>query len=333
LPTFTQVNNAPLRETMRVEVVMKHSFVWLSLSALSIFGIGACGDDTATGGGAVGGGAAGGGDTGGSGPTAGNAEGGSGEGGGANAQWETLVTGDWTLEPGGEVTSDLHSVVITEDIFVGAIRPIAPQGTHHTVLAIGDFSAGNILYASGVDTNALEFPPGVGLRLRAGDNVVLQLHIFNPSQETISGQSGIEIIKIAPEDVQQEADIYLPGPLDLNIPPNSSYTQTGTCNVGAEQTVFAVFPHMHQLGSHFKTTLNVGGEDMVIHDDDYDFNHQAFIPFDPITLSPGDSITTECTWNNTTSQTIGWGESSTTEMCFSIMYRYPAQDDAGFCGQ
>lgn len=304
-----------------------------SLAALSMLALAACGDDTATGGGAQGGGAVGGGDAGGSGPTAGSSEGGSGEGGGANAQWQTLVTGDWSLPPGGEITSDLHTVQLDHDIFVGAIRPISPQGTHHAVLAIGNFQAGNILYASGVDTNALQFPPGVGLRLRAGDDIVLQLHVFNPSQEAISGTSGIEVIEIPPGEVEQEADIYLPGPLNLDIPPNQTSTKTSTCVVGSDQTIFAVFPHMHQLGSHFKTTLTVGGESSVLHDDDYDFNHQAFIPFDPITLSPGDSITTECTWNNTTSQSVSWGESSTTEMCFSIMYRYPAQDDGGFCGQ
>ncbi|MBL8740736.1 MAG: hypothetical protein JNK04_06575, partial [Myxococcales bacterium] len=277
-------------------------FSWLSVGALSLLSLAACGDDTASGGSASGGGSEGGGETGGSGPTAGSSEGGSGEGGGANAQWTTLVTGDWSLDAGGEITSDLHSVVLDHDVFVGAIRPISPQGTHHTVLAIGDFSAGNILYASGVDTNALEFPPGVGLRLRAGDNIVLQLHVFNPSQEPLSGTSGIEIVEIAPEDVVNEADIYLPGPLNLNIPPNQTSTKTGTCVIDNEQTVFAVFPHMHQLGAHFKTTLNVGGVDTVIHDDDYDFYHQAFIPFEPTTLSPGDSIKTECTWNNTTSQ-------------------------------
>ncbi len=311
---------------------MNHSVVLLSL--LSSLALAACGDDTATGGGAQGGGSSDGGSSdGGNGPTAGSSQGGSGEGGGANAQWTTLVTGDWSLPPGGEITSDLHTVELDHDIFVGAIRPISPQGTHHTVLAIGSFQAGNILYASGVDTNALEFPPGVGLRLRAGDDIVLQLHVFNPSQEAISGTSGIEVVEIAPEDVEQEADIFLPGPFNLQIPPNQTSTKTGTCLIEAEQNVFAVFPHMHQLGSHFKTTLTVGGVSSVLHDGDYDFNHQAFIPFDPIALSPGDTITTECTWNNPTSQTISWGESSTTEMCFSIMYRYPAQDDGGFCGQ
>jgi hypothetical protein len=328
------VNCAPLRETMRIEVVMKQAVVCLSLSALSMLGLAACGDDTAAGGGVQGGSDAGGNDNqGGNGdPVGGNSDGGAGEGGGANAQWQTLVSKSWTLPAGGENTSDLQTFVPEKDIFVGAIRPISPQGTHHTVLAFGNFFAGNILYASGVDTNALEFPPGVGLRLPAGEPVVLQLHIFNPSQAELTGTSGIEIIEIAAEDVEYEADIYLPGPLGLDIPPNQTTTETSTCTVSAAANVFALFPHMHQLGTHFKTTLTVGGETTVLHDDEYDFNHQAFIPFEPIALSPGDTITTECTWANMTSQTVGWGESSTTEMCFSIMYRYPAVDDEGFCG-
>lgn len=96
------------------------------------------------------------------------------------------------------------------------------------------------------------------------------------------------------------------------------------------QSLFAIFPHMHQLGTHFKTTLTVGGAPTVVHGD-YTFNHQAFISFDPVKLSPGDTITTECTWDNSTPQSVGWGESSTSEMCFSILYRYPAVQGKGFC--
>jgi len=317
---------------MRVEVATMNRAILFSLGAVSLVALAACGDESATGGGAEGGGSVEGGNgpaTGGNAPTGGN-----GEGGSVNGDWQTLVTGEWALESGGEITSDLHSIVLDHDIFVGAIRPIAPQGTHHTVLAVGgSFQSGNIIYASGVGTNALTFPPGVGLKLSAGEEIVLQLHLFNPSGNSISGTSGIEIIEIAPEDVLYEADLYLPGPLNLDIPPNQTTTQTSTCTLSSEQTVFAVFPHMHQLGSHFKTTLTVGGSPTVIHDDDYDFNHQAFIPFEPIALGAGDSITTECTWNNTTSSSVTWGESSTTEMCFSIMYRYPAQSNQGVCGQ
>lgn len=285
-----------------------------------------------TGGGPGTGGAGGAGDTGGSGDTGGTgATGGTSNTGGGEASWSTLITGDWQLGPGAELTSDIHTLTMDHDIYVGAIRPISPPGTHHTVLALSGLGAGNIIYASGVDTNAVEFPKGVGLKIPAGETVVLQLHVFNVTGSQLSGTSGIEIIEVKPEDLEHEADLFLPGPFDFSIPPNQEVTHTGSCTVNAKQNVFAIFPHMHQLGKHFKTTLNIGGVPTVLHDDSYDFTHQAFISFAPITLNPGDTIDTECTWQNTTPNTVGWGESSTSEMCFSILYRYPALPGDGLC--
>jgi len=131
--------------------------------------------------------------------------------------------------------------------------------------------------------------------------------------------------------VEQKAEIILPGPVDLAIPPNGEHTQASTCVVTAPQTLFALFPHMHQLGSHFRTALTVGGEEIVLHDAPYEFEHQPFLAFEPIALEPGDTIETACTWNNTTNETVYWGESSEAEMCFSILYRWPAQEGGGFC--
>jgi hypothetical protein len=87
---------------------------------------------------------------------------------------------------------------------------------------------------------------------------------------------------------------------------------------------------MHQLGTHMKTTLTVGGVERVINDAPYNFEHQAVLTFEPIQLHAGDKITSECTWMNTTGDTIGYGESSTTEMCYSILYRFPRGTDE-FC--
>jgi hypothetical protein len=254
-----------------------------------------------------------------------------GSGGSAGgAVWTPIITAEWQLDPLSENTSDVHSEALTRDIFVGGIRPIAPLGTHHTVLALNGLDAGQIIYASGVGTNAIMFPPGVGLRLSAGETLILQLHLFNTSTDILTGTSGIEVVEIAPEDIVDEANLFLPGPLDFSIPPNQSYTHSGTCTINAAQNLFAIFPHMHQLGTHFTATLTVGGNTQTLHDGDYAFGDQAFIPFDPIAVQPGDSVTTTCTWNNNTTQTVGWGESSTTEMCFAILYRYPAQPSSGF---
>lgn len=244
--------------------------------------------------------------------------------------WVPLVTAEWSLEPYSENVSDTHEITVDRDIIIGAIRPLAPTGTHHTLLSQSGTAGAGYLYASGVGTEPLAFPAGVGLKLHKGDVLKLQLHLFNTSGDPLQGVSGIEVKELAPEALVQEAGILLAGPMLLLVPPNQESSQAATCHLQESQTVFAVFPHMHQLGKHLKTTVTTGGVDHVVHDGDYDFNHQAFVPFSPIALEAGDTITTECTWNNTTGVDVGWGESSESEMCFSIMYRYP-KGGGSFC--
>ncbi len=72
--------------------------------------------------------------------------------------WTPLITKGWTLQPGGENTSDLQLDTTDHDIVIGGIRPLAPTGTHHTLLFRGA-SGTNAIYASGVGTNDLMFPP------------------------------------------------------------------------------------------------------------------------------------------------------------------------------
>ena len=249
----------------------------------------------------------------------------------APSGWQPLITKSWQLQPLSEKTSDIQLVTLDTDVFAGGIRPIAPVGTHHTLLARGmsDVGGVNIIYASGVGTNELVFPAGVGMRLDADMLLGLQLHIFNTSEQPLAGTSGVEILHVDPSAITDEVDLLLAGPTELALPPGPT-TVSGTCTVTRRQTLFALFPHMHQLGTHLKTTLTVGGVQRVLHDDSYDFAEQAFLPIEPVVLEPGDQITSECTYFNTTSQTVVWGESSTTEMCFSILYRFPA--GGGRCG-
>jgi hypothetical protein len=242
-----------------------------------------------------------------------------------------LISKTWTLAPGGENTSDLQIETTDHAMVIGGIRPLAPQGTHHTLLFRG-LTATNIIYASGVGTNELMFPPGKGMKLESGAALGLQLHVFNTSDQTISGTSGVEILEVDAASVTDEVDVFLPGPKNLSIGPNTSTTQTGTCTVTKPYTLFALFPHMHQLGTHFKTTIHTGGVDKVIHDDAYNFEHQEVISLTPIQMAVGDTITTECTWTNHANTTVTYGESSTTEMCYSILYRFPRGTEE-FCTQ
>jgi hypothetical protein len=250
-----------------------------------------------------------------------------------------IIEGDWTLAPGSERSNLCVKKSITEDMYIHAIRPIHPPGSHHTLLTIGSESddcrssvAGGFVYAAGVGSQGLVLPEGVALKLPAGKTLDLSLHIYNTSNSELTGTSGMEVVTMDPEDVVYESDSVLAGPLSFSLPPHQVTTISSVCQLTGDQSAYALFPHMHQLGTHLKTTIVAGGVTNVLHDGAYQFNEQLQLPLDPIlNLHAGDTITTDCTYENTTDKTVGFGESSDTEMCFSVLFRYPKQG-SGVCG-
>ena len=248
--------------------------------------------------------------------------------------FETLISAAWTLGPGVEKTY-CATRTMTEDVYVGTMRPIAPLGTHHTVIELLDTPAGpdnpgydcpqefGQFWASGAGTPELQLPAGVGLLAPAGSQLRLSLHLFNASDGTISGTSGLDVKRMDPSDVVHTASVDYHGPFTFAIPGNGqpySASQNTTLSAGH---IVAIFPHMHQLGTHFRATLQHGSDPVqVLWDEDYQFLSQEFSPLPEVAVQAGDVLRTTCTWENGTGSTVYWGESSTSEMCFSILMSY-----------
>ena len=91
-------------------------------------------------------------------------------------------------------------------------------------------------------------------------------------------------------------------------------------------SVFAILPHMHQMGRHLTFWHTpAGGDEQVVFDRDYDFDAQHLEMYDPfVELAPGDTIRVECTWDNATNETVTFGESSNDEMCFAGLWSFPS---------
>ena len=254
--------------------------------------------------------------------------------------WSRLAEGSWSLEPGAEDPRWCKKIVLQEDVYLSAIRPVHPPGTHHTTLSlaaddgketcIGSMFSTGLIYAAGAGTGDLRMPKGVAMKLPAGQALLLNLHIYNASAAPLAGTSGIEVVRAKPEEVTSEAGLLISGPTNFSLPPGQKTTLSHTCALGGDQTAFTLFPHMHQLGVHIKTTVTVGGKQMVLHDGEYEFEEQYLLPVGPISFRAGDSITTECTYENSGATPVKFGESSDTEMCFSILFRYP-RGSSTFC--
>lgn len=315
--------------------------------------ISACGDDTSgSGGGGTGGDGATTGTTAATGATAtsttsastgagGSGEGGAAEGGGgAGSGMTTLVSTDWSL-PAGTERYDCTYITLEEDVWVTEFHPILPVGTHHTVVTLvpggteedgtrecnDPFEGGpRQIYGTGVGSQPLIMPDGVAVKLPAGEQLVLNLHIFNAGAEDISGTSAIEIVTAEESAVENEADLEIWGKTDLLIMPNDTTVESTACTIASDLSLIFAQPHMHTRGRHLKLTHTPqGGEPVDLIDAPYDFDEQLHADFDPaIQLAAGDTIAIECTYENETDDAITFGESTTDEMCFAGLWVYPA---------
>ena len=262
-----------------------------------------------------------------------------------------LIGRTWSLPAPTSSTPDVYRCArftIPEDMYITNIIAQAPTGTHHTVLTFagqngtsgpdGDQDSCGVgtigrvmLYASGVGTSPLDFPAGVGVKVSAGQQLHLNLHLFNATDDPITGETAI-LVKSQPTPPPMIAEMVFAGAFIFNIQPGQTLDKTGGCTSTTAFNIFATWPHQHQLGTHHKFTVTrgTGGNAVTttLHDDAYAFTEQNYYLAEPeFAVMPGDKLETTCTWKNTTNATVGWGESSNDEMCFTGLYRYPAQNE------
>ena len=256
----------------------------------------------------------------------------------SSAGWTVLAQTDWTLQPHTETYLCVR-VTVARDVYVGGFDPIAPLGTHHSVLGIsrgttpdgvstcsGLFIEPSIMFGSGVGTQPLELPAGVGTKIGKGQQVVLNLHLYNTGDAPLSGTSGVRVKEMDAAAVVNEADAMLVGPVGFTVATGLS-TVNGRCTLLRNQTIFAVAPHMHKLGRHMSAQI---GATMLM-DRDYTFDEQTFSTID-VQVSALEKIQTVCTYENEGAP-VGFGESTDDEMCFLIVYRYPAGGQFSVCSE
>ena len=262
--------------------------------------------------------------------------------------WTSLLEGDWTLNSNEEAYVCVYAT-IPADLYLDAMKPLNPPGTHHTVLTrytgnapdgtvrcnVGE-NGENMIYGSGVGAPEFAFPAGVGLFLPAGSRLLLNLHLYNATDDPISGRSGTWAKTTTAAAVPNLAELVLAGPtLTLRVPKGTS-TQSGTCQINDVASgpiqVFALSQHMHKLGKSMRSVVTRGAQEIVLQDVPYDFDEQVFhLTPQLIELRPGDTLTTYCSYDNTTGAEVAFGPSSDDEMCFTDLFYYPAQGASYIC--
>ena len=171
--------------------------------------------------------------------------------------------------------------------------------------------------------------------MKKGQQLHLNTHLFNTGANPLSGTTAVKVVTVPPDAVKHEAELHIWGKTTgLTIPPNTKdWEQTHTCTFATgltQPTLFLVQPHMHQLGTHLAVTHTpVGLAPEKVFDEDYSFDAQVHEVIPERKLNAGDTLSITCTYDNPTAQTVEYGESTKDEMCFGLLWTYPA--GAKFC--
>lgn len=181
------------------------------------------------------------------------------------------------------------------------------------------------IFVSGTGSHELAVPDGAGFIIQPHTQYILQLHLLNSGESAIDVRAGVNLTYASDPSTLQPAGIFAVGDQSINIPAGATdYQLSSSCMMGKTRNVFAVFPHMHQLGTEFDVTLTPqgGSASSFYKVDPWEFGAQ---PVDPMTYvsQPTDNISVTCHWANPGQTPVTFGESTTNEMCYFVMFYYP----------
>jgi len=274
-----------------------------------------------------------------------------------------LARVDSTLDPGAAYQpntseSDDYRCFIVDpgiatDKFLTAyeVHPGTPSEVHHVVLYSVDSAAeaaaaknldssdpalgytcfggamtggGRTLAAWAPGTGATLYPANTGIRVKAGQPMILQVHYNKP---TTTDRTTVDLTL---ED-QVPLEAVITGAIDANLnlqPAQATEMATSTAQIpptSIPYRIWGVYPHMHKLGRTLRVDLTSGASDTcIVNVPDYNFSWQQFYFYDqPIVVPPSatDALTITCGYDTRgMTNTVHFGEGTADEMCIAGLY-------------
>jgi hypothetical protein len=212
---------------------------------------------------------------------------------------------------------------------------------HHALIYLSDYSESSmpepcspasvvgrrLIYGWAPGGEPFELPPNVGLPIEGTAHFVVQMHYSN--LQHLAGQTDKTAIELCTTEELRanDADVMAFGADDFTIPPRSTLEADCTFDVPSlvpPLHVFRSMPHMHQIGRTIGTSVQRPGQAPVVLDEvkNWSFGSQPWNAVD-LTINPGDTVRSWCSWANGTEQPVSWGEKTSDEMCYHFVMYWP----------
>jgi hypothetical protein len=251
-----------------------------------------------------------------------------------------FITQSWTVDPGNSGFFRCTQVKLDSDVTITGFSNVSSDSNFRTLVTAGatamnpvngDFDCEpanlylRLLYAFGPGTGAIEFPPDVGIHLRAGQYVLMTVALHNHGTLPISGQTSVSIRTEGASSAIHEAELIFAGTTNLSIPSDGQvHTATGGCAAPRASQVFGAWPTMNGLGVH--QTMRLNGQ--VVLDTDFMASQQPIHPLS-LSLSQGDQQLVTCSFINNTGMPEYYSATDYGEECYLGLYRYSLDSTLG----
>ncbi|HEX4338167.1 MAG TPA: hypothetical protein VH062_19800 [Polyangiaceae bacterium] len=206
-------------------------------------------------------------------------------------------------------------------------KAISPQTNGSVNACLGFHPDGELIAGWAPGATASYLPKHVGIDLGGGD-YILEVHYNNTTGVATTDSSGVTVCK-AKTTRPDTATVSWLGTEAIILPPmQNNLDVVSNCHPANQDKpihIIKVWPHMHKLGTHMKADIHRADGTTVdpLFNVDFDFNSQWGYDT-PAILNPGDYVTTTCTYDNNTPNTVTFGETTESEMCYNFTYSYPA---------
>ncbi len=264
----------------------------------------------------------------------------------------SVTFGPVTVQSGQENTQCVVKRLGNPDMLrVGQIHNVLGESSHHFIVYRTadtveqttpfdcqpfvdtlDPSKGSPLMITQKADEVLQLPLGVAFSLDADQMIRLEMHYINTNDGPVDVTGTATFIPIPDAEFMNEADFLFIGNPDVNVPAMSTATLGPTWfalpSMFAGAKFFGITGHTHQWGTNVTvaTAPSETGPDTPVYDvPGWNWDEPVTVYADPpFEIPAGGGFRFTCEWNNTSSTSVGFGESANDEMCFFWAYYYPS---------
>jgi len=255
-----------------------------------------------------------------------------------------FTTPPLTLKPGTEhIYCSRLDVALDTDIIFHNAEGAQMVGGHHAAVYVSmapeegfdpvdcdDIDMGAMRFvtgAGGAGGQNLELPDGVGLRIRKGEQLIIQSHYINTSTEERVVMDAVDLVLSPTDSNPTIADAFSVVDSGFSIPPGATqFERIKDCVVDRDLDIHLLLGHTHDYGVlfDFELLLPESEPQLLYHATDGPMLRDTpeIVYYDPpLHLNKGDKVRMTCRWDNTTGHDLTWPE----EMCVAFMYYSPGE--------